>query len=153
MPRQQESRGTRVPDIRKGDEVLILTGKDAGKRGTVDHVIRNAASVTKVRNAAAAGGGTWKRISPLPASVVVEGLNVAKKHTKPRTSQGRNDRSPRIQQGGILSIPRPLAISNVMIVCPNCHQPSRVRHSQTANGDSVRVCNRCGEGLAREVKA
>jgi large subunit ribosomal protein L24 len=142
-----------VPDIRKGDEVLILSGKDAGKRGTVDRVVRNAASIQKVRNPAAAGGGTWTHVSPLPASVVVEGLNVAKKHTKPRTSQGRNDRSPRIQQGGIVQVARPLAISNVMVVCPNCHQPTRVRHTETANGDHVRACNRCGEGLAREVKS
>jgi large subunit ribosomal protein L5 len=48
-------RATRVPDIRKGDEVLILSGKDAGKRGTVDRVVRNAASIQKVRNAAAVG--------------------------------------------------------------------------------------------------
>jgi large subunit ribosomal protein L24 len=155
MPRrdQLKPRGTRVPDIRKGDEVLILTGKDAGKRGTVDHVVRDAAAVKKVRDPAAAGGGTWKHISPLPASVVVEGLNIAKRHTKARQSQGRNDRSPRIQQGGIISIARPLDVSNVMIVCPNCHQPTRVRHSETANGDHVRICNRCGEGLAREVKS
>jgi ribosomal protein L24 len=95
-------RATKVPDIRKGDEVLILTGKDAGKRGTVDRVVRNAATMVKTRDAAAAGGGTWKRISPHPARVVVEGLNLSKRHTKPSRTQGRNDRAPRVQQGGII---------------------------------------------------
>ena len=87
-------RATKVPDIRKGDEVLVLTGKDAGKRGTVDRVVRNPATVKKSRDAMVAGGGTWKRISPQPARVVVEGLNVSKRHTKPTRSQGRNDRAP-----------------------------------------------------------
>jgi large subunit ribosomal protein L24 len=156
MPRREhpdKPRATKVPDIRRGDEVLVLSGKDAGKRGTVDRVVRNAASIVKNRDASAAGGGTWKHISPLPASVVVEGINIAKRHTKARSSQGRNDRSPKIQQGGILQIARPLSISNVMIVCPNCHNPTRVRHEHTANGDSIRTCNHCGESLARELKA
>jgi large subunit ribosomal protein L24 len=146
-------RATKVPDIRKGDEVLILTGKDAGKRGTVDRVVRNAATMVKTRDAAAAGGGTWKRISPHPARVVVEGLNLSKRHTKPSRTQGRNDRAPRVQQGGIIPIAQPLAVSNVMIVCPNCHNPTRVRHERTSAGESVRVCNRCGEGLSREAKS
>ncbi|MBA2254071.1 MAG: 50S ribosomal protein L24 [Chloroflexi bacterium] len=155
MPRRASihDRATKVPDIRRGDEVLILSGKDAGKRGTVDRVVRDPASFVKTRDSAAAGGGSWRRISPQPARVVVEGLNLSKRHTKPRSSQGRNDRSPRIQQGGIIPIAQPLAVSNVMVVCPACHLPTRVRHTQTANGDSVRVCNRCGEGLAREVKS
>ena len=154
MPRNintLHTRSTKVPDIRKGDEVLILTGKDAGKRGTVDRVVRDPQTTTKIRSAT--GGETWKKISPLPASVVVEGLNLAKRHTKPRQSQSRADRAPRIQQGGILQIPQPLDISNVKIICPSCHLPTRVRHSQTASGDNVRVCARCGEGLSRETKS
>ncbi len=125
-----QPRGTRVPDIRKGDEVLILTGKDAGKRGTVDRVDR-------------------------PGRVVIEGLNMAKKHTKPRARQGRTDRQPRVQQGGILEIARPIHISNVMVVCPNCHTPTRVKHQAAADGRSARVCSRCGETLtvARERKS
>lgn len=152
MPRTDTTtRSTKVPDIRTGDEVLILSGKDAGKRGIVDRIVRDPQSATKVKGPA--GTESWKRISPLPASVVVEGLNLAKRHTKPRQSQSRNDRAPRIQQGGIIPIPRPLDISNVMIVCPNCHLPTRVRHTHTANGDSVRVCARCGEGLARGARS
>jgi large subunit ribosomal protein L24 len=121
-------RATRVPDIRKGDEVLILTGKDAGKRGTVDRVEREG-------------------------RVVIEGLNIAKRHTKPRSTQGRNDRAPRVQQGGIIEVARPLDASNVMLVCPSCHRPTRVKHTEAADGKSIRVCSHCGEQLSRAVKA
>ncbi len=120
-------RVTKVPEIRKGDQVVVLTGKDAGKRGTVDHVVR-------------------------PDHVVVGGVNVSKRHTKPRTIQGRTESAPQIQQGGILDKTMPLPVSNVMVVCPSCGQPTRVRHTALANGRSVRVCARCGEPLAREVK-
>ncbi|HEV8053913.1 MAG: 50S ribosomal protein L24 [Chloroflexi bacterium] len=122
-----EPRATRVVDIRRGDEVLILTGKDAGKRGTVERMAN-------------------------PDRVVVEGLNLAKRHTKPRPRQGRTERQPRIQQGGILEIARPLHLSNVMLVCPSCHRPTRVRHDQAADGRSVRVCRHCGEALTRIEK-
>ncbi len=120
-------RGTRVPDIRQGDQVVLLTGKDAGKRGTVERVV-------------AAG------------KVVVEGLNVAKRNTKPRQKQGRTERQPRIQQGGILDIAQPLQISNVMIVCPACHRPTRIQHATGADGRSVRVCKHCGESLTQIAK-
>ncbi len=123
-----QPRATRVPDIRKGDQVLILTGKDAGKRGTVDRLER-------------------------PGRVVVEGLNIAKRHTKPRRQQRAGDRMPRVQQGGIMEVARPLDISNVMLVCPSCHQPTRVKHAETATGKSVRACSHCGETLHREARS
>ena len=130
MPRAtaETARGTRVADVRKGDTVVILHGKDAGKRGTIDHVLR-------------------------PDRVVVEGLNVAKRHTKPRRIQGRTESTPRIQQGGILDKPLPLQMSNVMVVCPACSQPTRVKHAELATGKSVRVCGHCGEPLTRAVRA
>ena len=125
MPRAAtEPRGTKVPDIRKGDEVLLLTGKDAGKRGTIDRLMR-------------------------PDKVVVDGLNIAKRHTKPRARQGRNERTPRVQQGGIIEIAQPLHISNVMLICPSCHAPTRMRHQAGADGRSVRTCMRCGEAVSR----
>ena len=81
---------------------------------------------------------------------MVEGLNIAKRHTKPRQMrQGRTDRQPRIQQGGILDIAQPINASNVMVICPACSQPTRVRHDHAADGRSVRVCANCGEPLAR----
>ena len=143
----------KVPDIRKGDEVVVLVGKDAGKRGTVDRVERNARGFEKI-----AGTKTtpdrWKRVSPLvEATVVVGGLNIAKRHTKPSSRQGRSDRAPRVQQGGIMEIARPIDVSNVMIVCPSCSRPTRIRHEHHESGKSVRVCAHCGQPVAREVKA
>ena len=130
MPRAgaETPRATRVADVRKGDVVVVLHGKDAGKRGTVDHIVR-------------------------PDRVVVEGLNVAKRHTKPRRIQGRTESAPRIQQGGILDKPLPLYMGNVMVVCPACSRPTRVKHAELATGKSVRVCGHCGEPLTREVRA
>ena len=145
-----QARPTRVPDIRKGDEVLVLSGKDAGKRGTVERVVRNPQGPKKVLSKY---GSAWRRLSPLAGlSVVVEGLNIARRHTKPRARQGRTDRQPKVQQGGILEIPQPMHASKVMLVCPHCGQPTRVRHATAADGRSVRVCSNCGETLTREAQ-
>ena len=135
---------TRVPDVRKGDTVIILAGKDAGKRGTVDRVMRRR-------------GTTYGRHKlPRPeapslsqAHVVLNGLNIAKRHTKPRQSTTANTVAgvPQIQQGGIIDIAQPLPISRVMVVCPRCDKPGRVRHDVQANGKRIRVCRHCGEPL------
>ncbi|MGH2407149.1 MAG: 50S ribosomal protein L24 [Candidatus Limnocylindrales bacterium] len=154
MPRQGAvKRLPKVPDIRRGDEVIVLAGKDAGKRGAVERVERNARGFEKI-----AGTKTtserWKRVSPrVAATVVVAGLNIAKRHTKPSSKQGRSDRAPRIQQGGILEIARPMNVSNVMIICPSCSRPTRIRHEHPESGKSVRVCAHCGQPVAREAKA
>ena len=144
------SRPTRVPDIHRGDEVVVLKGKDAGKRGTVERVVRNPQMGRRSRIKL---GGDWRSRKPLAAlSVVVEGLNIAKRHTKPHPKQGRTERQPRIQQGGILEIAQPIHVSNVQIVCPSCGKPTRVRHTEAADGRSLRVCSHCGEGLTREAQ-
>ncbi len=83
--------------------------------------------------------------------VVVEGLNIAKRHTKPRQTASTNDRIPKMQQGGILDIAQPLPISKVMLVCPSCGKPTRIGHATLDTGRRVRVCRHCGEQL--EVKA
>ena len=113
---------TRVPDVRKGDTVLILRGKDASKRGTVERVVR-------------------------PDRIVIEGLNIAKKHQKPRPRTNQGDRVPQMQQGAIIDIAQPLNMSNVMIVCGRCDQPTRVAHAVLESGKTIRVCRRCGEPL------
>ena len=143
---------TRVPEIRKGDTVLVLIGKDAGKQGTVERVLTNPAALSHV--ATLSGGksertrrGFWKPASARPVSVVVEGLNIAKRHTKPRQTQGRTDRTPKIQQGGILDIAKPIDVSNVMLVCPNCKEPTRVRHTVLEDGRRVRVCSHCKKAI------
>ena len=144
---------TRVPEIRKGDTVLVLTGRDAGKQGVVERVLTNAAALQRVnptsgrRSATGSRRSYWKPASSRPVSVVVEGLNISKRHTKPRQTQGRTDRTPKIQQGGILDIAQPMDISKVMLVCPNCKEPTRVRHTVLDDGRRVRVCAHCGKAI------
>jgi large subunit ribosomal protein L24 len=113
---------TRVIDIRKGDTVIVLTGKDASKRGTVERIVR-------------------------PDRVVIDGVNIAKKHQKPRQRTNQSDRAAQLQQGGIIDIAQPLHMSNVMIVCGRCDQPTRIAHAMVESGKAVRVCKKCGEPL------
>ena len=143
-------RAPRVPDIRKGDEVVVLSGKEAGKRGTVERVIRNRQGYAKT---VGKYGADWRKVSPLAGTaVVVEGLNIAKRHTKPRPKSGRTERQPRIQQGGILDVAQPILASKVMIVCPHCGEATRVKHGVGGDGRSMRVCSNCGEPLTRVEK-
>ncbi len=135
----------KVPEIRKGDTVVVLSGRDAGKRGTVERVIRRQAAPrggrSVFRRGSSAGG----------VSVIVEGVNIAKRHTKARQTSSSTDRMPKIQQGGILEIAQPLPIGKVMVVCGSCGKPTRIAHRTLDNGRRVRVCKNCGEQL--EVKA
>jgi large subunit ribosomal protein L24 len=137
-------RPPKVPEVRKGDTVVVLAGRDAGKRGTVEKVIRRLPAPrgrSMFRRGSTAGG----------VSVVVEGLNIAKRHTKPRQSSSSTDRMPKIQQGGILEIAQPIPIGKVMVVCSSCGKPTRIAHATLDNGRRVRVCRHCGEQL--EVKS
>ncbi len=142
---QAPPRATKVPEIRKGDTVVVLVGKDAGKRGTVERVVRDPQGFKK---SSTKHGSAWQRVSPLASvAVVVEGLNIAKRHTKPRQSASQTDRMPKVQQGGILDIAQPLPIAKVMLVCNHCGKPTRIGHSTLDNGRRVRVCRHCGEQL------
>jgi large subunit ribosomal protein L24 len=142
MPRQHEHRrATKVPEVRKGDTVVVLAGKDAGKRGVVERIVRRTA-------ARSAGRSAYRRTTPTSGvGIVVEGLNIARRHTKPRMSQGQNDRAPKTSQGGILDIAMPLPMSRVMLVCPKCDKPTRVAHATLESGRRVRVCRHCGEAM------
>ena len=138
------ARSPKVPEIRKGDTVVVLAGRDAGKRGTVERVIRRQPAPrgrSMFRRGTTAGG----------VSVVIEGLNIAKRHTKPRQSSSSTDRMPKIQQGGILDIAQPIPVSKVMLICTNCGKPTRIAHATLDTGRRVRVCRHCGEQL--EVKS
>src|SRR5436190_568060 len=84
-------------NIKKGDTVLIITGKDRGKRGTVSRAL------------------------PQVSKVIVEGLNIAKKHIRP---QGQT------RQGGVIEKAMPLHVSNTMLICTECGQPTRVGHER-----------------------
>ena len=117
--------------VKKGDTVQILTGKDRGKRGRVIEA------------------------RPSERRVIVENLNVAKRHTKPRPIRDSSRMGgAQIVPGGIMERPAPVPVSNVMVVCPVCGNPTRVGIAEReAKGGTVRVrvCKRegCGEGLDR----
>jgi large subunit ribosomal protein L24 len=130
----------KVPEIRSGDTVVVLHGKDAGKRGKVDRVLRNPVGLEKQKS------GFWRRTSVRPLSVVISGVNIAKRHTKPRQRMSQNQQQP-MQAGGIVDKPMPIDASNVMIVCPRCDRITRVKHERLASGKSVRVCGHCREQL------
>jgi large subunit ribosomal protein L24 len=100
--------------VRKGDEVMVITGRDRGKRGKVQEV------------------------RPADGTVVVAGVNIAKRHRKPNPS--KNDK------GGITDQPMPLAFGKVMVVCPHCGKPTRVAHRRDED-TKERVCKRCGETI------
>ena len=95
--------------IRAGDNVIMLAGKDRGKTAKV------------------------LSFSPKDYKIVVEGLNLVKKHQRPK-KQG--------QKGGIISVPRPIDISNVMLVCRHCGKPARmgVGHKDKK---VIRICKNC----------
>jgi large subunit ribosomal protein L24 len=135
-----------VPEIRKGDTVLVLAGRDAGKRGKVERVIRRDPSPSPVRSGyrrVSLKGGTY---------VVVEGLNISRKHTKPRQrTQGGPGSMPTVDPGGILDHAMPLPVERVMVVCSHCDRPTRIAHRTLDNGSRVRVCRHCGEPI--EVKS
>ena len=137
-----QPRGTasnKVPEIRTGDTVVVLHGKDAGKRGKVDRVLRNPGGKEKTK----AG---WRTISSRPLSVVISGVNIAKRHQKPRPSMSQSTQA-KVQQGGIIDKPMPIDASNVMLVCPRCDRVTRVKHERLGSGQSVRVCSHCREQL------
>ena len=137
---------TKVPEIRKGDTLLVLSGRDAGKRGKVEHVVRRDPSPTPVRSGyrrTSLKGGIY---------VVVEGLNISRKHTKPRQrSQGGPGSMPTVDPGGILDHAMPLPVERVMVVCSSCDRPTRIAHRTLDNGTRVRSCKHCGEPI--EVKS
>ena len=117
--------------IKKGDLVQVLSGKDRGKQGRV------------------------LEARPRDRRVIVENLNLIKRHTKPRPMRDSTRMGgANIIPGGIIDRPAPLDVSNVMIVCPTCNQPTRVGVKvKELKGETVRVrvCKRdgCGQEIDR----
>ncbi|MEA5115479.1 MAG: 50S ribosomal protein L24 [Geobacteraceae bacterium] len=99
--------------VKKGDTVMVITGKDSRKTGKI------------------------LRIFSKKERVVVEGLNIVKKHTRARGNQ----------PGGIEEKEAPLHISNVMLYCQKCGKPVRIKRNLLENGEKVRVCVKCGEAF------
>lgn len=100
--------------VKTGDTVVVLSGKDKGKKGKVLEAI------------------------PAQRKVVVEGVSVASRHTKPRR-QG--------ETGGILKKETPIYASKVMLVCPKCDKPARTGYKFLENGTKVKYCKKCNETL------
>ncbi len=84
--------------------------------------------------------GIILRAMPAERRVLVEGVNIVKRHTKGRSLPGAGT-----IQGGIVEKPAPLHVSNVMLVCPNCERPTRNAHKIGPDGKSIRACKHCGE--------
>ena len=99
--------------IKQGDDVIVINGKDSGKRGTVLNVLDTG-------------------------RVLVEGVNMVKKHQKPTRAT---------MQGGIIDKDMPIDVSNVAIVSPSDGKPTRIGYRFTPDGRKVRVCKRTGVDL------
>lgn len=82
--------------------------------------------------------GNVKKVNPSEAQVVVEGANLVTKAQKPNPMAG--------VQGGLIKLEAPLNASKVMIVCPSCEKPTRIKHD-VVEGKKIRVCKKCGEQL------
>ena len=100
-------------NVKKGDEVIVIAGKDKGKTGKVIGVI------------------------PSHDKVIVEGVAVVKRHTKP---------TQKMPQGGIIEKEAAIHVSNVMPFCSTCKKGVRVAHT-IENGKKIRVCRKCGKAL------
>ena len=98
--------------IRKNDNVLVIIGKDRGKKG-------------KVRFA-----------YPKDGRIMVEGVNMIKRHTRARRQ---------VRQAGIIEREAPIRVSDVMLVCNKCSRPARVGFRFLQDGRKARVCRSCGE--------
>lgn len=96
-------------NIKKGDTIKIISGKDRGKTGKV------------------------MQVDGKKGTVLVEGLNLYKKHKRPKRSG---------EKGETVTIPRPLAVSKAMLVCPNCGKETRLGHRQE-QGQKLRYCKKC----------
>jgi large subunit ribosomal protein L24 len=102
--------------VRRGDTVSVIAGRERGKRGKV------------------------LRVLPAAGRVLVEKLNMMKKHQRP---------TQKLRQGGIIERESPLALSNVLVVCSRCDKASRSGIKVLGDGRKVRVCKRCGESIDR----
>ena len=117
--------------IKRGDLVQILSGKDRGKQGKV------------------------LEARPKDGRVVIENLNIVKRHTKPRAIRDSSRMGgPTMEPGGVIDKPAPINVSNVMIVCPACDRPTRIGITvKDIKGKKVkvRVCRRadCGQEMDR----
>jgi large subunit ribosomal protein L24 len=100
--------------IRKNDSVMVIAGKERGKTGKILRVVADK------------------------DAVIIERVNLVKRHTRPRGPQ---------QPGGIVEKEAAIHASNVMIMCDKCNAPVRIGRKNLADGNKIRICRRCGEAL------
>ena len=92
--------------------MTIIKGKDRGKQGRVTQAL------------------------PKQGKVLVEGINLVKRHTKA---------TAKVSQAGIIQKELPLRVNNVMLICTHCNEPSRISHKILDDGTKARVCKKCKE--------
>ncbi|MBN1356446.1 50S ribosomal protein L24 [bacterium] len=108
------------------------------KRNTVKFNVRKNDQVVVTAGRELGKKGKVLKVFPKKEQVVVEGLNFIKKAQRP---------TQRSQKGGIIEKESPIHVSNVMVVCSRCSQPTRTGRSQLQDGKRVRICKKCGEIL------
>jgi len=100
--------------IHKGDTVLITSGKDRGRKGKVLETF------------------------PKERKIFVEGINLMKKHQRPRKAG---------EKGQIIQLPKPIDVSNAKLICPKCGKPTRVGYKLTEDKKKYRICKKCGQEI------
>lgn len=100
--------------VKKGDKVVVTAGKDKGKKGKV------------------------LRTLPLKSTVIVEGVGMIKRHTRPNKKN---------QQGGIIQREAAVAAANVQLICPGCGATTRFGKRNLDKGQWIRVCKKCGADI------
>jgi large subunit ribosomal protein L24 len=100
--------------IKKNDKILVTAGKDKGKTGKVEKVFHKT------------------------SKVLVEGINLYKKHLKKRGED---------KPGGIVERNRPLTVANVALICPKCQKPTRVGYKFDKSNKKYRICKKCREEI------
>jgi len=100
--------------IRKGDTVLVISGKDRGRKGKI------------------------LRAFPKERKVLIEGINLVKKHQRPKR-QG--------EKGQIIQLPKAIDVSNVKLICSKCDKPTRVGYKLTQEREKHRRCKKCGQEI------
>lgn len=99
--------------LKKNDEVIVVTGKDKGKRGKIEKVFSKL------------------------DMVLVPGVNLYKRHYKSRTQNKPSE---------IIEITKPFRVSNVALVCPNCHKETRIGY-KLDNKEKIRICRKCNKKI------
>lgn len=99
--------------IKKSDTILVISGKDRGRKGKV------------------------LKVSPKENRILIEGINLRKKHRRPRRSG---------EKGQIVELPAPVSISSVKLICPKCGKATKVGYKIT-EGKKYRICKKCGQEI------